>query len=306
MNAKQPCFTQLHIDTARFASDDFNLFHDPVKWRRLKNNPFEGPIVLGFQTECWLAEALREIQESYTNPQLIRELRCSNFQINFAGALKPGQSFKLIVKKPKWDHDKGILSYRVMIKNENGIVLMGYHRLSRQALTLGKEDLTLIPNLDSCVDRKPVTGTPYFLKRKYMMTANAKNFLLGSLVDPSHYFDELENKVIFPELFPVSYISCALLERAHTRGHDFETDPMVYTQHHISLDRVLTENLKSNDILNILVAPEDSNPEDEMQTNSQQEKYHCFGIVDGQVLFRARIALAPLSEVVKAHAKCKG
>ncbi len=303
MNAKRPCFTQLHIDAARFASDDFNLFHDPVKWQRLKENPFEGPIVLGFQTECWLAEALREIQGRYENPELIRELRFSNFQINFAGVLKPGQPFDLTVKKPQWDPEKGTLSYRVMIKNDRGVVLMGYHRLSRQPLVLEGESISDLPDLDLVEDREPVTGTPYFLKRKYMMTANAKNFLMGSLVDPSQYFDELENKIRFPELFPVSYISCALLERAHSRGHDFEADPMVYTQHHISLDRPLTEKLNSNDCLNILVAFDNEYHNPGLHTKIEQERYRCFGIVDGRILFRARIGLAPLSEVVKAHAK---
>ena len=44
-------FDQLHIDVARIATDDFNLFHDSKKWQYIKNNPFNGTIVLGFQLE---------------------------------------------------------------------------------------------------------------------------------------------------------------------------------------------------------------------------------------------------------------
>ena len=44
-------FNQLHIDVARNATDDFNLFHDSKKWQYIKNNPFNGTIVLGFQLE---------------------------------------------------------------------------------------------------------------------------------------------------------------------------------------------------------------------------------------------------------------
>ena len=48
-------FNQLHIDVARNATDDFNLFHDSKKWQYIKNNPFNGTIVLGFQLESlWL------------------------------------------------------------------------------------------------------------------------------------------------------------------------------------------------------------------------------------------------------------
>ena len=45
-------FEQIHIDAARNSSDDFNLFHDKNKWQRIRDNPFGGPIVLGFQLEC--------------------------------------------------------------------------------------------------------------------------------------------------------------------------------------------------------------------------------------------------------------
>ena len=42
-------FSALHIDVARFATDDFNPFHDRNKWQRIEGNPFGGTIALGFQ-----------------------------------------------------------------------------------------------------------------------------------------------------------------------------------------------------------------------------------------------------------------
>jgi len=44
-------FNQIHIDVARNATDDFNLFHDRNRWLRINHNPFQGPIALGFQLE---------------------------------------------------------------------------------------------------------------------------------------------------------------------------------------------------------------------------------------------------------------
>ena len=48
-------FSQIHIDAARNASDDFNPFHDPYKWDAINNNPFGSTIVLGFQLEALAA-----------------------------------------------------------------------------------------------------------------------------------------------------------------------------------------------------------------------------------------------------------
>ena len=50
------CFEQLHIDVARNTTDDFNPFHDPKRWLRIRNNPFGSTIVLGFQTEFLVSD----------------------------------------------------------------------------------------------------------------------------------------------------------------------------------------------------------------------------------------------------------
>ena len=49
-------FQQIHIDAARNATDDFNPFHDPRKASLIRANPYAGPIVLGFQLECLIAD----------------------------------------------------------------------------------------------------------------------------------------------------------------------------------------------------------------------------------------------------------
>ena len=49
-------FNNIHIDVARNSTDDFNLFHDKLKWSEIEGNPFGGPIVLGFQLLGFIAE----------------------------------------------------------------------------------------------------------------------------------------------------------------------------------------------------------------------------------------------------------
>ena len=78
-------------------------------------------------------------------------------------------------------------------------------------------------DLNQVQDRTFLQDQDLFLKRKYMTTSNAKNFLSGSLVEQAEYIDEIAEKVKFPELFPCALLSNALLERAWQEGHDFES-----------------------------------------------------------------------------------
>jgi hypothetical protein len=43
-----------------------------------------------------------------------------------------------------------------------------------------------------------------------MTNSNAKNFLTGSLSEQADYFEELEDRVHYPEIFPCSLISWSL------------------------------------------------------------------------------------------------
>ncbi|MCX8048708.1 MAG: hypothetical protein N3A55_03475 [Methylohalobius sp.] len=294
MLVESPGFSQLHVDVARFATDDFNLFHDPHKWHRLAGNPYGGPIVLGFQMETWVAEAVAAYRHTHDDPALLARLRFSHYQIHFAAALKPGQRFNLTIKPSHWDEGQKGLSNRLLLRSDQGIVLMGHHRLTQEPLVLA-EKMEQLPELCALPDRSEVMG--YFLKRKFMMTANAKNFLLGCLVDPIQYFDELAARTAFPEIFPVSYISCALLERAWREGHDFERAPMVYTYHEISIDRKVGAEIKSNDPLHLLVAPENS--------SEGRKRFRCLGLIRNDLLFQARIELMPLAEIVRAMGRSK-
>ena len=180
------------------------------------------------------------------------------------------------------------------------MVMIGYKRETAQPLVLAERNLDSLPDLRQQEDRGLVPGTSYFLKRKFMNTGNAKNFAAGSLCDQGYYFDELENRVDFPDMFPVSLVSCALLEKALQEQHDFMADPMVYLGHNVSVDRRLARTLRSNDALHMLIEGPDVNEGEKGLGKSGVTtlSFNCFGLVaDGQMLYRAEVHMAPLQAI---------
>jgi hypothetical protein len=293
-------FQQIHIDAARNSTDDFNLFHNRHKWGRIRDNPFGGPIVLGFQLECLVEDQLRIYREANHEAVLIESsrLRFSNYQFTFARVVKPGETVEVEIKNSQFKPgENATLSNRIAIKGEGGIVLFGFKKETQTPLFLADADLSWLPDLNRQTDRSHIGGAGLFYKRKFMSTSNAKNFLSGSLADQSAYFDELEEQVRFPDMYPAGLISCALLERARHNRHDFENEPMVYTSHNISMDRELVQALRSNDVLHLLVDEPTA-----LTTGKGVSHYlhHCFGLLHtGAILFRAEISMMPLAAILK-------
>jgi hypothetical protein len=285
-------FQPIHIDVARNATDDFNPFHDKNRWQRVAGNPFAGPIILGFQLECLIEDQLRQYRALKQERALLEKesLRFSNYEFKFVNAVVPGQEIELAIKDSVFKAGENpTLGNRVSLMAGGKLAVAGYKRESRTALSPAKIDLTALGKLDHVPDRSYLPGTNIFLKRKYLTTSNAKNFLSGSLVEQSIYIDELAEQVHFPETFPCSLLSCALLERAWEQGHDFEHEPMVYKSHNFSVDRRRLEQARSNDVLHLLSRHAD--PE------AKTPVYDCFGIIGSeQLLFTARIALMPLAD----------
>lgn len=296
-------FQQVHIDVARNATDDFNPFHDPLRSHRIHRNPFSAPIVLGFQLEClceYLIEKERRRLHDESFPP-IDELPYSNFQFNFAGTLLPDQPFTVQVKpgkKPTRPRD------RVIVRKTDGqVVLLGSQQESKSPPFLDQPPTDRCPALNTLPDRAPIADTGYFLKRKYLGTANGKNFLLSALADQSHYIDELSEQVRFPAIFPAALLSNALLEMAWSEGYDFEADPMVYTAHQICVDRRVLAELRSNTMLHLLVTKGTPMEASHALGKSRSAELinQCFGLLDNErVLFRAIIHTASLHDILDA------
>ncbi|WGS86436.1 hypothetical protein [Methylomonas sp. UP202] len=300
-------FSKLHIDVARNSTDDFNLFHDSKKWGRINRNPFAGPIVMGFQLESLVEGKVADFRRELGEERLIAEhgLHFSNYQFTFANAVKPGQHVAVEIKQSQFKLEpEPVLSNRIAVKADGGLALMGFKKETARPLVTGKPDLLGIGEMRIQPDRCFLPNG-YFLKRKFMMNSNAKNFLCGSLRDQSEYIDEIQDVVGFPELFPCALLSSALLEKALKWQHDFERNPMVYTSHKISIDRRLLAELRSNDALHILIKPAANCAEHDFgDLRATPLDYECYGLfrADNALLFSAEISLVPLETILQAMA----
>jgi hypothetical protein len=297
-------FDQIHIEVARNASDDFNLFHDKRKWLQITHNPFKGPIVLGFQLNTLIEYQMRLYREVQHEDQIIAEnqLRFSNYQITFVNALRPRQEMSLDIKKTLIATIPELtLTNRVAIKSLGKTILLGYKKETKKPLFLAHTDLSALPDLNTIEDKTMVPGSDFFLKRKWMHNGNVKNFLSGSLAEQSDYFDELTNIAHYPEVFPCSLTSGALLEKAQLENHDFKRNPMVYTSHDISVDRLYLERIEDNDKLHILVRQLPESKDNTLNhTSILLRTYECYGLLeDNAILFRIKLNLVPLEEIIK-------
>lgn len=297
-------FDQIHIEVARNASDDFNLFHDKRKWLQITHNPFKGPIVLGFQLNTLIEYQMRLYREAHHEVEIITEnqLRFSNYQITFVNALRPRQEMMLDIKKTLITTIPELtLTNRIAIKSQDKTILLGYKKETKSPLFLASTDLTNLPDLNLLEDKTLVPNTDFFLKRKWMNNGNVKNFLSGSLAEQSDYFDDLMHIAHYPEVFPCSLTSGALLEKAQLENHDFKRNPMVYTSHDISVDRECLNQIRNNDKLHILVRQLPESKENTLNhTSIILRTYECYGLLENRdILFRIKLNLVPLEEIIK-------
>lgn len=291
-------FTPLHVDIARNSTDDFNLFHDKMKWQEVHHNPFGGPILLGFQLEMLIEGAVQQHRREHDEQQLIedQQMHFSNYQFAFANAVRPHQNVEVLIKKSQLGETDGnrTLSNRLVVKADGKLSLMGFKKESQHPLTLADAELPDLSQLSRSTDREFLPGTDYFVKRKFMTTSNAKNFLCSSLQEQSEFINEVEGKARFPEIFPCALLSSALLEKAKLEGLDFKREPMVYSSHKISIDRRQLNRLQSNDCIHILIL--------QRPVESLETEVECYGIINGQnLLYRALISLMPMDATQTSH-----
>ncbi len=308
MSSQAFIFDQIHIEVARNASYDFNLFHDKHKWLQINHNPFKGPIVLGYQLNTLIEYQMRLYREMHHENQIIAEnkLRFSNYQITFVNALRPLTPFYLDIKKTLIKTIPNLtLGNRISIKTDKETILIGFKKETQKPLFLESAKFNRLPNLNVIADKTYIPGTDYFLKRFFLNNGNVKNFLSGSLAEQSDYFDELAHIAKYPEIFPCSLASGALLEKAQLENHDFKRNPMVYTSHEISVDRQILKSLKNDDKLYILVKQHPESEENTLnQTDIMLRTYDCFGLLHNhKILFRVRMNLVPLEEILKSLSK---
>jgi len=294
-------FTQMHIEAARNSTDDFNLFHDKLRWDMIPQNPFGGPIALGFQLGCFIetqVDAMR-LNDTSTAPDTTQEYPFSGFEFTFAGVVKPGDSISLRFKPGRNKEKDGVNTYsnRLMLMAHNKPVILGYKREYSHMPELLPIAFPSRDDVINAEDRGFVQAGSFFVKHKYMIVGNAKNFLTSAFAEQSHYIDEFEDKVNFPQMYPLGLLSSALLERAQADNYDLKSNPMIYVSHKLVIDKQQVDALRSNHRIMILV----SEQIDKEDSDKQQKTQYCVAYSqDDKPLFCAAVELMPLSELLKA------
>lgn len=276
--------TQLHIDIARNATDDFNLFHDPMRWQCISGNPFQGTIALGFQLGLFVETQISQ------GGSTIKPRQYSVYEFSFVNPAKVGDELNLMVKPARVSktHMGEQESQRLILKASGKLSLTGFYRQS-DYLSVTSSLLEYSKDQISKMLDRTLLDDSIFLKRKWMIVGNAKNYLLSAFADQTQYIDEFANKVRFPQFYPLSLMSSAMLERAQTLGYDLTQNPMIYVSQNMCINNQQLAQLKSNDCLNILVAPVEEDP----------CHLTCVGWVNSESpLFCAEVKLMPLSDML--------
>lgn len=299
--------TQMHIEAARNSTDDFNLFHDKNRWQKIERNPFNGTIALGFQLGCFVEDQVNQSPKNYLHQLKTSEkpkvstqpLNFSQYEFTFAGSVKPNDNIELVVREGRLSYNKGVECFanRIALKANGKTVLLGYKRLTNEHTVKGVYPLPALSDIIESDDRSFIAHNNIFVKRKYMIVGNAKNFLTSAFAEQSEYIDEFIDKVSFPEMYPMSLLSSALLERAQSVGQDLIKAPMIYVSHKLSINKNVLSKLQSNDPINILVSP----PQTLTESNDEHVTQYCtcISLTTQEVLFHADIQLAPLSSLLE-------
>ena len=301
--------TQLHIDIARNSTDDFNLFHDKSRWHWLRGNPFEGPIALGFQLGCFIEYQCKLLAMNGDSDVDSEQFRFSGYEFSFANCVRPDDEVSLSLKSGKWSSGDGpsVYSRRLILKANKKPAIIGYKREGNEMTLPLPSKLPPMHMLNGLNDRDLVPGTQYFLKRKYMIVGNAKNFLASAGAEQSLYIDEFADKVDFPEMYPLGLISSALLERAVFEDIDLISHPMIYASQKLCIDKQQLEELRSNDPINILVGPDISDDANEFSPESSSKKrviQECVAYSKGdKPLFIAKVCLIPLNSLINSSSE---
>ncbi|MGQ8365623.1 hypothetical protein [Glaciecola sp. 1036] len=284
--------SQLHIDIARNATDDFNLFHDRYRWQWVKDNPFNGPIALGFQLGLFIESQIKSVPD---HKNIF--LPFTTYEFNFANPVRVDDVIHVELKKSRESEtEQGkMISQRVCLKVNGKPAIIGFKRDSEYSPLPNNFESYTPEKLSEYKDRTFIQDN-VFLKRKWMIVGNAKNFLLSTHADQTIFIDEFADKVDFPQMYPLSLISSALLERAQAINHDLIANPQIYVSHHLCIDNIQLAKLRSNDCLQMLVKQVSGD-------NTEQSCLQVCGWVNQeQPLFIAELKLASLQMILKPQA----
>ncbi len=286
----------MHVDVARFASDDFNPFHDRHRWQTVSGNPFGGVIALGFQLSTFVDECVQRVRAE--EGLAAERARFSRVKMTFVDALRTDDTATVEVKSTVLATQRQTYSNRVVARTTRGLAAKGVYTSALRPTLLNEIASPSLAAVQALPDCSFLDAGRFFLKRRYLTTANAKNFLLGANIDPNRHIDEIASRAMFPPLFPAAMLSAALLERARQRGHDFLAEPMVYSKHAIEIDLDALACVRSDARVCFLI----SNPRESITRDVRSWVFPCAALsAAGTRLLAAELTLILLGGTKRTH-----
>jgi|GEM_PF-5923434 len=300
-------FTQSDVDTVRSISDDANPIHDPEKWSKVQNNPFDGPIVLGFQ--------LVELAARATSSPLLHQAQCAKksrppsrrtvinrYRVTFLNAVKANETVD--IKASATRHlDCGVTTrQRFVARSGSSIVLKGYREIVMA--TEDKRD-DMFADVGQGGERSTVGmigSRAVMTTEKLLSTTHASRFA-KACGDSTHDNNVHGLRGLASDIYPVSMTSGALVRYAISSGWDLSVRPFVYKSQDIRIDSSRLSQMSTSTAITLQTQLQNS-AEDSMTDamGTDDFAFFCTGLLpDKSPLFCVRLVVSALGPVSQSN-----
>jgi len=299
----QHSFTQSDLDSVRSISDDGNPIHDPSVWCKVQNNPFDGPIVLGFQ--------LVELAARATSDTFLNESRYkasansaphsgvySRYRVTFLNAVLPNVNVEMKASPVRKIESEKTLRQRFVARSAGNIVLKGY----RETVVGNSENTDyMFSGIDQGERLGSSSAQPdgeVMITETQLLTTHARRFA-KACGDSVHQNNVHGLRGLASDIYPVSMTSGALVRYAINSGWDLCARPLVYRSQDIRIDSSRLNGLSGNTAISLQTRRDTSHRG--TQTNEMGASdfaFVCTGTMsDGSVLFCVRLVVSALGNV---------
>ena len=302
----QHSFTQSEVDTVRSITDDGNPIHDPDKWHNVQNNPFDGPIVLGFQLVELAARATSDSalgQSAYTKAaRPVHQTTIYNrYRVTFLNAVKADERVEMTASAVRRLDSVGSSRQRFVARTCESIVMKGYRETVTESS--GNTDYMFdgIEPINGSGGSNAVQHHSVMTTQKLLSTAHARRFATAC-GDSNHQNNVHGLRGLASDIYPVSMTSGALVQYASSCGWDLSVRPFVYRSQDIRIDSSRLDGLSTNTAITLqtrLVASAEDDRNDALGTD--EFAFVCTGsLPDKTVLFCVRLVVNALGEDVQS------
>jgi len=299
----QHSFTQSDVDSVRSISDDGNPIHDPSVWYKVQNNPFDGPIVLGYQLVELAARAtsdsiLNESQYRANASSTPHDGIYSRYRVTFLNAVRPNENVEMKASAIRKIESEEVVRQRFVARSAGTIVLKGY----RETVVGNSENTDYmfagIDQRERFGRSSAQTDGEVMTTEAQLSTSHARRFA-KACGDSVHQNNVHGLRGLASDIYPVSMTSGALVRYAINSGWDLCARPLVYRSQDIRIDSSRLMGLSGNTAISLQTRREASRDGIQAdETGASDFAFVCKGMMsDGSVLFCVRLVVSALGNV---------